>query len=189
MNTSAVFEELRALAGTEQNVQLTRARPPEPLKNGFVIAASPELVLLSQFQGFNPDGYAVILTSDITEVRSGEYERHWERMFRGEKIPVAVGLPRQPPLENFSVLLTALAEWDENVVLQCEDAEEDIQDYYIGRVLGVDGDTVLFSNFDALGHWDVEPDVIDLHDVTQVELRTPYMLTFSKYLDGPCPHV
>jgi hypothetical protein len=189
VSTNGIYAELCALAGSGRKARLTRARPEEPLKNGFIVAVSPVLTALAQFHDFYPDGYAVVLTGDITAVRSGEYERHWERMFSAERIAVEGEPLRGLPLDDLPALLAGLATWEENVIVQCEDAEERVEDFYIGRIIRVGDGAVAFSNFDGLGRWDPEPTEIEVGDITQVQLRTPYAQTFSKYLEGPCPHV
>jgi hypothetical protein len=188
MSKKKVYAELCALARSGRMARLTRNRPNEEIKSGFIVAVSPVLTALAQFHDFYPEGYAVVLTGDTTAVRSGEYERHWERMFSSERIAVAGEPLRGLPLDDLPALLTALAAREENVIVECEDAEERVEDFYIGRIVKVGGGVVAFSNFDGLGRWDPEPHEIAVNDITQVQLRTPYTQTFSKYLEGPCPH-
>jgi hypothetical protein len=82
--------------------------------------------------------------------------------------------------------LKALQERGNHIIVECEDAEEEIQDYYIGQILSVDRGSLCFANFDALGRWDKDAHTISLEEITKLQFDTPYVQTFSKYLEGPC---
>jgi hypothetical protein len=184
MDEDAMREQLRSFVSTRKKVRLTRCVPSEPLHNGFVVGVGRDWVLLQQFHDFYPEGYAALRVRDITDIRSGEYERHWERMLAGEGILDRLEVAHDVPLQDLPELLKALQQRGDNVIVECEDAEEDIEDFYIGRILSVVGDTLAFANFDALGHWDEAPHTIPLEEITKVEFDTPYVRTFSKYLEG-----
>ena len=40
---------------------------------------------------------------------------------------------------------------------------------------------------DALGVWEPEPDPIPLAEITMLQLETPYLKRFWRYLSGPAP--
>ena len=177
--------ELSRLVGTWKKVRLTRGFASEPLHNGFVLALGREWVLLQQFHDFYPEGYTALRVRDITNVRAGEYERHWERMFAAEGLLDQIGVPGALPLDETSRMLTALQQRDQNVIVECEHSDEDMEEFHIGQILSVDAGSVGFANFDALGRWDDAPHVIPLRKITTVQFETPYVRTFSRYLEGP----
>jgi hypothetical protein len=187
MRIENIRDQLRAFAGTTRKVRIERRQPKEPRANGFVLDVGEELVLLQVFHDFYPEGIAVLRLCDVLEVRYGPYEHHWERMLRAEGIaPTAlVGAP--PPLDDMHDLLESLRERGANVIVECEDDEEPISDFYIGRVLKVDAGTIEFANFDALGKWDDEPHRIELAEITNVGIQTPYLEIFSRHLESSCP--
>lgn len=181
-------ERLLEFVDARTKVRLTRGFPSEPLHNGFVLALGREWVLLHQFHDFYPEGYTAIRVKDITDIRSGEYERHWERMLAAEGLLDKVAVHNGVSLENVSQMLRSLQAFGHNVIVECEDRAEDVEDFYIGQILSVDEDSVSFANFDGLGHWDDLPDAIPFEEITKVQFDTPYVQTFSKYLEGPCIH-
>ena len=97
-----------------------------------------------------------------------------------------VAVPNDVSLEDVAHLLTSLQRRGHNVIVECEDIEEDVEDFYIGQILSVDEDSVCFANFDGLGRWDDVPHAIPFEKITKLEFDTPYVQTFSKYLEGPC---
>ena len=181
-------DRLSKLVGQPKKVRITRGFPGEPIHNGFVLGLGRDLVLLHQFHDFYPEGYTALRVADIKRVRSGEHERFWERMFRGEGLMGRVGIPYEVPLDDFRSLLTALHGRGQHVIIECEGREtEDDDDFFIGRVVSLDDESVSVLYFDSLGTWDDEPSVIDYADITKVQFDTPYINTITKYLKGPPP--
>ena len=180
-----VRQQLRSLVDTWKKVRLTRGFPSEALHNGFVLALGREWVLLQQFHDFYPEGYTALRVRDVTDVRSGEYERHWERMLAAEGLLDRITAAGDVPLDDTPQLLKALHQRGRNVIVECEDPDEDVEDFYIGQILSVDEDSMCFANFDGLGRWDDTPHTIPFVEITKVQFETPYVQTFSKYLEGP----
>ncbi len=181
-------EQLLPLVGTLKKVCLTRSIPSEVRHNGFVHAVGRDWVLLQQLHDFSAEGYTALRIRDITDVRSGEHERHWERMLAAEGVLDQVASPGELPLDDIGALLRALQQREDNIIVECEDQEEAVEDFYLGQVLLVDNDAVHFASFDGMGRWDAAPHKIPLDEITKLQFDTPYAKTFAKYLEGPCPH-
>jgi hypothetical protein len=186
MDERAMRKKLRSFVGTRKKVHLTRPFPSEPQHNGFILGVGRDLVLLQQFHDFYPEGYTALRVRDISGIRSGKYERFWEHMLAREGILKRVGIPYDVPLQDFTVLLKALHQRGDNIIVECEDAEEGVEDFYIGQILSVESASLCFANFDALGRWDKDAHTIPLEEITTLQFDTPYVQTFSKYLEGPC---
>jgi hypothetical protein len=176
------MSELAGHAGTGRKVRVTRNRPAEPLLNGYVVAASDRLAMLHPFHDFLPDGYSIIRSEDVVEVRQGEYERFWDGMLAGEGLLNGLRDPPWVDLTNMRAAIESLAMMYQCMIIQCEDAEETDQDFYIGRLLDASPEIVRFRHFNGLGEWDDEIAEIELGDITQVAVDTPYIRHFSKYV-------
>jgi hypothetical protein len=177
-------EQLRSFVGARKKVQLTRSFSGET-HNGFVAGLGDAWLMLHQFHDFYPEGFALLRTGDITDLRSGEYERLWEYMLSAEgtldRLP-AVG---EIVLDDARALLVSLQRLSRHVIVECEDPEEDLYSFYIGQILTVETEAVWFANYSALGKWDDAPHRIPLGEITKLQFDTPYALTFAKYLDRP----
>ncbi len=189
MNENQVRQQLGSLINTRKKVRLNRCFPNEPRHNGFVLALGREWVLLQQFHDFYPEGYTTLRVQDITDIRSGEHERHWERMLAAEGLLDLNANFQDVLLDDISQLLIALQERGQNIIIESEDPFGDKEDFYIGKILSVDEKSVCFANFDALGNWDESPDMISYDEITKVEFETPYIQLFSKYLTGTIPKI
>jgi hypothetical protein len=186
VSMSQTRDRLSKLVGLPKKVHLTRGYPGDPTHNGFVLGLGRDLVLLHQFHDFYPEGYVALRVADIKRTRSGEHERFWEAMFRGEGLLERVGIPYEVPLDDFRSLLTALHGRGQHVIVECEDRNTaEYDDFFIGRVVAMDDETASVLNFDSMGAWNDEPSVIAYGDITQVQFDTPYINTISKYLKEP----
>jgi hypothetical protein len=180
---SQTRDRLEKVVGKPKKVHVTRAYPGEPTHNGFVLGLGLDLVLLHQFHDFSAEGYTALRVADIKRVRSGEHERFWEVMFRGEGIMDRVGIPYEVPLDDFRSLLTALHGRCQHVIVECEDHKmTEYDDFIIGRIVDFDDETVSVLHFDSLGTWKDVPCIIALTDITKIQFDTPYINTITKYL-------
>jgi hypothetical protein len=171
-----------------KKVYLTRGFPGDPSHSGFVLGLGRDLVLLHQFHDFYPEGYTALRVNDIKRVRSGEHERFWDRMIRGEGLMKHVGIAYEVPLDDYESLLTALHERGQHVIVECENRNTaDYDDFFIGRIVAMDNDSVSLLSFDSMGSWDDEPSNIAFSDITQIQFDTPYINTITKYVKETPP--
>jgi hypothetical protein len=176
-------DRLSKLACTPKMAHITRGYPGEPTQNGFVLGLGRDLVLLHQFHDFYPEGYTALRAADVKRVRSGEHERFWEEMFRGEGLMDQVGISYEVPLDDFRSLLATLHGRGQHVIIECEDRRtEEYEEFYIGRIFALAGETVSIRCFDSMGRWDDEPCIIAYGDITKIQFDTPYIDTMTKYL-------
>ena len=176
------FARLQPHLNTRAKILVSRNRPSNPRISGYLLGLSEELALLHAFDDFEPDGYTIVRTADVVDVRSGPYERHWDRMLAGEGL--LGGLDEAPALSltDMRATLRAIQALELPLIVQCEDADSAIEDFYIGEIVGVEDTTLRFDHFDALGAWTLEPDAIELDEITMLQLATPYMRRFWRYL-------
>ena len=173
---------LAAHAGTRRKVRIERNRPSGRLLNGYVIDAANGLALVHAFDDFHPDGYAIIRERDIVSVRQGDHEAFWDRMLEGEGL---LGWLDEAPNIDLSSMAMAISDAAVRypfLALECEDEDEPIQDFYFARVLHVTGTHVHLWCVDGLGQWE-EPDPFPLEDITLVEMGTPYLTRFARYVE------
>jgi hypothetical protein len=180
---SQTRDRLSKLVNLPKYAHVRRGYPGEPTHNGFVLGLGRDLVLLHQFHDFYAEGYTALRVADIKRVRSGEHERFWEEMLRGEGLMDRVGIPHDVPLDDFRSLLTTLHGRGQHVIIECEDPRTaDYDDFFIGRIVALDDETLSIRCFDSMGRWDDEPCIIAYGDITKIQFDTPYINTLTKYL-------
>lgn len=177
-------EELKPHLRSGRKIRIERRPPSNPRLNGYLVGLSPTLGLMHWFDAFQPNGYMIFRLEDIESVRSNEYERHWDQMLAGEGL--LGGLDDPPPirLSSISDALTSIDAQFGRMIIECEDQQQCIQDYFIGKLVSIAGSTVKFDNFNPLGHWDDETHSIELNEITLIQCESVYLKTFSKYLHG-----
>ena len=135
-----------------------------------------------------PDGFALLRVDGVSSIRFGEHEQFWTKMIDREGLTAVLPDP-QLTLDSLQNMLGQLQSKQANFVVQCEDSKENVADFYIGRLIELQDNTCSFANFDALGRWDTALSTINLFEITRVEWQTPYCVTFSRHLEGECPHL
>ncbi len=183
-----MLNKIKQHTATGRKVQISRSRPSNPSLNGYLLAASDELVLMHVFDDFEPDGYTVFRICDVESLRSGPHERHWDRMLAGEGLLGGLELQHTIDLSSMQGAISSIQQHFGRLIIECEDADEDIEDFYIGCVVNISDSVVVFDHFDGLGEWEEEPAEIDLDEITLLQFQTPYIQRFWKYANGPAPH-
>lgn len=168
-------------AGTRRKVRLERNRPSNPTLNGYVLDCANGLALVHPFDDFEPDGYAIIRERDITSVRQSDYEAFWDTMLEGEGLLGGLDGAPKIDLSSMAAAIESAAALHPFLAIECEDEDEPIQDFYFARVLHVTGTHVHLRCVDGLGQWE-EPDPVPLGDITMVQMATPYLTRFARYV-------
>lgn len=171
--------------GTAKKIRVELSFPSTPQINGFLIEASETLGVMHCFHDFMPDGFTVFRIAEVTGVRSGKYERHWERMLNDEGLLTALASPPSLDLTNMKSAIDSIKSQYEGIIVECEDAEDESEDFYIGSVLSSNENDVTIRHFDGLGVWEDKPYTIPLDEVSLIQFDTPYINRFWKYLAGP----
>jgi hypothetical protein len=175
------MSHLEPYAGTRRTVRIERNRPSNPTLNGYVLDCANGLAVVHQFDDFEPDGYAIIRECDIVAVRQGDYETLWDRMLEGEGLLGGLDEAPKIDLSSMATAIEAAAAGHPFLAIECEDEDEPIQDFYFAKVLHVTGSHVHLRCVDGLGQWE-EPDPVLLGDITMVQMATPYLTRFAKYV-------
>lgn len=180
-----MFEVLAPHVGTKQKIRIERIYPSNPRLNGYLLALSAELGLMHCFDDFEPDGYLLFRLADVTEVRSGDYERHWDRMLAAEGLVDGLNLTAEIDLSSMRLAIESIDRHFHRMIVECEMDNEDDEDFYIGKLVSCNESRLCFDSFDGFGHWDEDPTDIPLVEISLVQFETPYIQRFWKYIGVP----
>ena len=84
------------------------------------------------------------------------------------------------------VLIASLRRTGKNIVIQSDDPDSDLQNFYLGPAVRVGKTRVKFASFDGLGIWSERHCAILFKEITRIQFETPYINAFSRN-DGDCP--
>lgn len=181
-----LLERLQEHAGSKKKVMLMRFPPFEETHHGFLLSVGDTWTLLWRFSDFDPDGFEILRTEQITDIRSGKFERKWEQMLKDEG-----ALDSWPtlelPLGDTFTLVADLQNRGEFIEVELENADHLEQTFFIGRIVTHDKHLLRFAHFDGEGVWRNKSYTIGFSDITCMRFKTPYAETFAKYLSGGCP--
>ncbi len=174
-------KELAQLTGTGKKVRLTRRQPSDPTLNGYILGVGRTLLLMHCFDDFEPDGYTICRNRDVVKLRQGPYEDWFDHMVRSERLLDGLKLRHRIDLSNWTTAIQSISRHYGQMIVQCEDAEEDVEDFYLGELVAIRSRSIQFRDYDALGYWSPKPTSIAIAEITMVQFDTPYIRIFSRY--------
>jgi hypothetical protein len=174
-------DALRIHVGTRPTVTITRRTPCGQRLHGYLLDLSETLGLIHVFADFDPYGYVVFRVQDVVEVRSGPHELWWHHMLSAENLLGGLDSPPHLDLSSMRSAIESIARHCAHMIIECEDDDEDVEDFYIGSRIRTEHDKVVFRHFDDLGCWSRKAAAIAIDDITKVQFETPYIKVFSKY--------
>ncbi|GAA6140648.1 hypothetical protein [Hydrogenophaga sp. 5NK40-0174] len=173
---------LKMFEGKLTKVRLERKYPSGIYSNGFVHFVGNESIILQQYHDFYCEGYCVLRVEDIIGLRSSEYERFFEKMFKDEDLLSKVSAPSIPPVDSLMDLLEYFKDNETNIVVECEFEGEEEDVFSCGKVSGIENEIIWIKEFNALGEWEDEEVGVELESVTKLQFDTPYINVFAKHL-------
>ncbi len=174
-------QQLAKLARTGKKVRLTRQYPTDPTLNGYILDVGRTLLLMHCFDDFEPDGYTICRNRDVVELRQSPYEDWFDYMFRSERLLDGLKLRHRINLSNWATAIQSIARHYGQMIVECEHAKEDLEDFYLGELVEVRSRSIRFRDYDALGYWSPKPKSVAFAKITMVQFATPYIKVFSKY--------
>ncbi len=148
---------------------------------GFILAASDQLVLLQYLYDFNLDGLRMLRSADITEVGCSLTDRFQRKLL------VQEGLLQQVPFEtaidvrNWKTAIAQLLRAYSFFIVECERGDD--PDFCIGRIGRAADDAVEITFFSGSGEWSKQPERIRYEDMTCCQVDTNYIKVYQHYFE------
>jgi len=175
----AVTEALQAAIDAGRKVQFARAAFEQDAWNGFPLVLGDELVLARTLHDFALDGFSILRVADLTEVRSGEVERFFERVIKAEGLDRDLAPPKPVLLRSMRTALESVRAHYRYAIVECEGADDDA--FYLGEIARVDDEALHLHYIHVDGTRDREPTRIPLDDITLVRFDEAYLRLYGKY--------
>jgi hypothetical protein len=102
-------------------------------------------------------------------------------MLLSEGLLAGLKMPHRIELSNMRSAILSIAAHYDQMIVECEDPDEDVEDFYIGVVLKAGVRFLLFRHYDGAGYWVEKAPSIPLDEITKVQFDNPYIRIFSKY--------
>ena len=151
---------------------------------GYVLERNSQVLVIREFDGFLPDGFAVLPSSTVTELSINE---RWTEMIASEGHSSLA--TAKPPFsaDNIRTVLDYLISNGMSARLDCENCSgaEHFGSHF-GRVVKKYDARIDLVFFDTTGRWSAGAYSIPIQSISQIVLYSRYVDTFAKYL-GPCP--
>jgi hypothetical protein len=174
------LDKLEQLCAQRRLVHLERPDIDEGADvKGFLLEAGEEWILVNEVSDFHLNGFCLVRRQDVESVRRGRYERILEAILRKEDVRAAAGPGIPVRLGQTDEMFLDLLTLEQNVILEGE--MEDSEFFYIGRLVRAGRKSLSIHHFDASGHWDPIPSLVNYENITRVTFGSEYINIFSKY--------
>ena len=103
-------------------------------------------------------------------------------MLKNEGLLKLIKKPDLSKLKTVKNILEHFIKSNTNIIVECESLDDDNSEFHIGRPTEIEGKTLWFIGFDALGKWYDEEIGLSIKNITKIQFDTPYINIFSKYV-------
>ncbi len=179
MDREAVVEAVQAAIDAGHKAQFVRASFLQDAWNGFPLVLGDELVLLRTLHDFEFDGFSVLRLADVTDVRSGDVERFFERVIKAEGLDRDLAPPRPILLRSMRTALESVRAHYRFAIIECEGADDD--EFYLGEIARVDDEALHLHYIHVDGSRDREATRVALDEITLVRFDENYLRLYGKY--------
>ena len=147
---------------------------------GFPLAYSPDLLLVRYVYDFHLDGLLLIRRKDISYVHCRETDRFQRKLLETEN-RIKRGLFRRDySVESFTSFLQRI---NHKQIVVRENETPGVDDFFIGRHINSDKDTVTIHEFSGAGNWERDMTKIPIDTITCCQIETNYINFYSRHFD------
>lgn len=147
---------------------------------GYIVDCSEDFVLLQEEVNFKIEGYCVIPILSISKIRFNNSDNYIDKILRWEKVVDQVSNKYNIDLTDWSTIFTTIKKAGFNVIVENENP--DVEAFVIGRIIGIDEESVDAQHFDSEGFLENELTIIPYDEITIAKFDSAYINVFSKYL-------
>lgn len=187
---------------TNQAIRVTTHDDDEPVF-GYLLALSDDLALFHTFADFDPDGYTIIRTEEVDEVRRSEHEELWDRMLAAENALSGLIRPPEIDIDSMHDAIVSIAALNLHTIIETDDPDDEDEDepyenneandeedddsgstqtFFLGVIVEAHDDFAEFHGYNGLGVWSEKPHIIWYSDITRIKFDTRYANTFARHV-------
>ena len=159
--------------------------------HGDPIALSEGLLLIHVIDEVHYDGYCVVPLSTVERVRSGRFERAFERVFDAlcpqRRATAPAGIEISSPVSLFAGLRASQRYVIIETAALDARARRGEKTFYIGPIVGLADDAVAVHSFNAVGRWDRRPTRVRYDRISRMRFDCEYINAWSKFLTRTRP--
>lgn len=148
---------------------------------GFPIWLSEEFILTTVIVDFHDEGYAILRTKDIVDAYSNESDSFNEKICVSEGLQDKIQQEYVKETDSLKQILLQLKNYDGFICIHCEQQLKKCS-FYMGKILEVKEDALLFKDVDMFGKWDENINTILFEDITQITYGDNYSKMYYKYV-------
>ncbi|MBQ1862761.1 MAG: hypothetical protein II149_04515 [Clostridia bacterium] len=145
----------------------------------FPLKAGDKLFMYAKEDDFILDGFSIRRFRDLKKI--GTVKNACRRIVEKEGVLEGLSFP-DIDLTDWRSVFLSLQAYGKNIIIEHAGKDDEDWDFWIGRIVKVLKNKVVFKHFDADGVWVEEPYDIPYASITNVNFDCRYVTVFSKYV-------
>jgi len=148
---------------------------------GFLLAKSEELILVSYVYDFNLDGVMILRNQDISELKTGKTDAFQTQSLKNEGVFENIKFNVEYNINCWKVFFDNATKIHKYFILE-EEALEDPR-FSIGKIIELNKDHLVMSTFTGIGRWEEDTITIKYSDLTSCQINNNYLNVYERYFD------
>lgn len=148
---------------------------------GFVLAASEELVVLQYVYDFNLDGLMILSRSDISDIQETKTDKFQTKLLKHEGLLGNVPFERTFEAQSWRAIIKQLSRSYPLLILECERGDK--PDFVIGRLLKTTSAAAYVNYFTGIGRWLEKPVRVAYEDITSFQVGSNYLNVYHRHFE------
>ena len=161
-----------------QLIAISRKELGSNKRQGFPLAYSPDLLVLRYVHDFYLDGLLLVRRNDITESFCRGTDKFQRKLLEAENLLKRRLFSFSQPLGSLHAFLSSLGR---KQVVIIENESPDIEDFYIGRIVSANQESIELQVFSGVGNWEKNTTKIPTKDVTCCQLESNYISFYARH--------
>lgn len=180
---SSIIKRIENHYTQKKYCRITRGYPTDfkSFLHGYIVDFSKDFILIFETDDFIFQGYTIIPTDSILDIRHNKNDQYIEKIHKGEELDKKVKKPNfNTNLDSFKTLFKDLSTQKNSIIIECERFAHEY--FCIGFIKRVNQKSVSVQYYNAQGFLDTENTINKYSEITRITFGDSYSLTFQKYL-------
>lgn len=148
---------------------------------GIPIKMTKQLFLIKYVYDFAFDGYKIFRMKDIKSVKRGAVEEYHDFIMHNEGFIKTDNAPTDIRLDSWKSFFEDAKVMDGIIDISTEEQVNIEKNFYVGRVIGVENNFLLFQEIDTCGKWMSGNSKISIFSIVEVSFESNYLKMLFKY--------
>jgi hypothetical protein len=148
---------------------------------GFILAYSPDLILIQYVFDFNLDGLMVLRRCDVSKIYTNEIDIFQTQLLKDEGLFSKVNFQKEYDVKDWPTVFNRVGREYDFVIIEDEVSEE--PEFLLGEIEDIREDSVSVWGFDGVADWDSEPTEMRYEYISSFKVGDNYSRIYKRFFE------